>query len=179
MQVSAGIAALLLASHVLIGRTHLYAAQTDSRLLQIAPVTIDRTLPDLNVLIRNPSTSAQALRSGMRARFTGVLTNAMDPVKWYAFPLADFPNYTADPRREAYFRAYLLDDTGTFQWGVSRALGLTVAGATADRPLREDEGIEVEGEILDVTARGTFWFRAAKIRHLEANPGAFETFPAR
>ena len=172
-----GAIALLVLSHVLIGRSLLYPPQTDSGLLRIAPVEIDAALPDLNALIPEPPWTAVPIQSGTRARFTGVLTNTMEPVKWYAFPLLGFPDYTADPRREAYFRAYMIDKSGKFQWGVSRSIGLTIAGAIADRPLREDEGIEVEGQILDVADRGTFWFRAEKIRHLDAPPGVFEAFP--
>jgi hypothetical protein len=100
----------------------------------------------------------------------------MEPVKWYSHPLAGYPAYTTDPAREAYFQSYLLDDSGKFQWGVSRAMGLAVAGATVDRPLHEDDGIEVEGQLLDTTKRGFFWFRAEKIRHLDVAPGRLERF---
>lgn len=171
------IAVVVLAmSHWLMGRHFVYPPQTDAALMRIGPVNIDRSLPDLNALTPNDWRAPTPLRAGMRARFTGVVSNAMEPVKWYAFPLAGFPDYTADPSRESYFRAYLLDPSGTFRWGDSRPVGLTVAGATIDRPLREDEGIEVEGEICDVSNRGIFWFRAEKIRHLNGASGAFERF---
>jgi 4-amino-4-deoxy-L-arabinose transferase-like glycosyltransferase len=171
------IAAVIIFSHWVIGQQLLYPPQTDARLMQVATVKIDHGLPDLNVLIPTAS-SAAPIRPGMHARFTGVVTNAMDPVKWYSFPLVGFPNYTADPRRENYFRAYLLDKSGKFQWGVSRPIGISLAGAIIDRPLLEDEGLEIEGEVLDVSNdTSLFWFRAEKIRHLVGARGTYERFP--
>jgi hypothetical protein len=175
--VASVIVTLFALSHLLIGRQFLYAPQTDAELLLRGGVKIDQNLPDLNLVVPNPPWVTAPIRSGMRARFTGVVTNSMEPVKWYAFPMPGFPDYTADPRREAYFRSYLLDKAGTFEWGVSQHFSMTLAGATIDRPLREDEGIEVEGQVLDVMERGTFWFRAEKIRHLDGAPGTFERFP--
>jgi Dolichyl-phosphate-mannose-protein mannosyltransferase len=174
--IAAGGVALLVLAHLLVGRHLLYPPQSDAQLMTIGDVAIDRNLPDLNAVIPVGG-GAGPLRKGMRARFTAVVTNAMDPVKWVGFPLPGYPDYTADPRRESYYRAYLLDASGTFEWGNSRPVNMALAGARADRALVEDKGIEVEGEVLDVTERGIFWFRADKVRHLDAAPGLLERFP--
>jgi hypothetical protein len=167
------------ALHFAYGRTLLYSPQTDSPLMTIGPVSIDQSLPDLNALLLSDVSNPEVVQPGIRVRMKLVVSNAMHPVKWYSFPVQGFPAFTADPRREAYYLAHLLDTSGDFQWGVSRSVGVALIGARIDRPLREDEGIEAEGMIVHGVLRGTFWFQAEKIQHLDKAPNAFERFPKR
>ncbi len=163
------IVVLLLIAHGFVGRRLLYPPQTGSSLLHIGAVTIDQTVPNLNSLNK---TDLFNVPPGTHARFTGVITNGMEPVKWYSHPIAGYPSYTTDPKGESYFRSYLLDDLDDSQWGGSRPFGLTLAGAAIDRPLYEDDAIEVEGQLLDIIKPGIFWFKAEKIRHLDVVPAS-------
>ena len=168
----AAVAILLAAAtaHLTIGKLNLLRALTAPCAGYDKEAAIDATLPDLAKLVP-PRTDARAgalvsLAKGERVRATVVVTNYHQPVKYYAFPLPGYPDFTADPATDTYYMAYLLDASGAYDIASSRQIGIGFRGAIFDRPLREEDVVEVEGEVLDISSWGVVWLRAEKVRWL-------------
>lgn len=174
--VAAGILGLVAAAHLTLGRGFALREITTKPAAYDKGVAIDAGLPDLAALApaRQPSETDPGtlpLRKGERVRAVVALTNHELPVKYYAFPMPDFPDFAADPATDIYYRTYLLDASGTYDWGDSRQIAVAFAGATFDRPLREEDVVEVQGEVLDIEGRGIIWIHADKVRWLRGWAG--------
>jgi hypothetical protein len=170
---SGAIAAVVLAAfaaHLALGRPYLLRGLTAAPASYDSSVAIDANLPDLAEIVP-PKVSGEdgrplPLHKGERVRATVALTNHHLPVKYYAFPLPGFPDFAADPKTDTYYLTYLLDASGTYVWGESRPVAIGFAGAVFGWPLREEDVVEVEGEVLDMGEGGVIWLRADKVRWL-------------
>lgn len=165
-----GLLLLAVGLHATLGRAYALRELTGRPAAYDPGVAIAAALPDLAALAP-PKPLARGFASvsahpGDRVRAVVLLTNDHLPVKYYAFPLPDFPDFTADPRTPIYYRAFLLDPAGGTDFYYFRQIGIDVSGAIFDRPLRENDVVETEGEVLGVGDTGLVWLHADKMRHL-------------
>ena len=171
---AAAAAALLLLAHVAVGRAYLLRPLMGAPAAYDSSASIEPSLPDLALLvpaqIRPGDGASLALRPGQRVRAVLALTNHQLPVKYYSFPMPEFPDFSADPKTPIYYRALLVDPAGGYNWRGSRQIGIDVTEAKFDRPLRENDVVEMEGEVLGVADSGLIWLRAGNVRLLHRGP---------
>jgi hypothetical protein len=167
---AAAVLVAAVVAHLALGKPHLLRALTAPRAGYDEGVSIDAGLPDLADLVparlgeRREIAASSA--KGRHVRATVAVTNNHQPVKYYAFPLPEYPDFTADPATDTYYLTYLLDASGAYDRVGSRQIGIGFRGAILDRPLREEDVVEVEGEVLDIAGWGVVWMRAEKVRWL-------------
>jgi len=168
---AAAALAVMIAAHLTLGRDFAARPLTARPAAFDPGVAIDPGLPDLASLvpIRHERGDGARLRvrKGEKVRAVVALTNQHLPVKYYAFPLEGFPDFSADPATDTYYSAYLVDASGGYDWrGRTRKIAIGFADAVFDRPVREGDVVEVEGEVLDVADWGVLWLHADKLRRL-------------
>ena len=174
---AAAVLALVLLAHGAVGRAYLLRPLMGAPAAYDSSVSIEPNLPDLASLappeIRSGDGAGLALRQGQHVRAVLALTNHQLPVKYYSFPMPEFPDFAADPKTPIYYRALLVDAAGGYHWRVSRQIGIDISEAQFDRPLRENDVVEMDGEVLGVADSGLVWLKADKMRllHREPNEG--------
>ena len=170
LAVAGGILLVAVAAHATLGRAYALRELTGRPAAYDPAVRIDASLPDLARLAPPKRLSegfaSVSVHTGERVRAVVALTNEHLPVKYYAFPLPDFPDFTADPKTPIYYRTFLIDPAGGSDLYSFRQIGIDVSGAVFDRPLHENDVVEMEGEVLGVGDTGLIWLHADTMRLL-------------
>lgn len=165
-----GLFLLAAGLHATLGRAYALRELTGRPAAYDPDATIAAALPDLAALappkLLGPKFAGVSAHPGDRVRAVVLLTNDQLPVKYYAFPMPDYPDFTADPKTPIYYRTFLLDPAGGTDFYYFRQIGIDVSGAVFDRPLHENDVVETEGEVLGVGDTGLVWLHADKMRHL-------------
>lgn len=108
----------------------------------------DLTRDFLANTIENRTHAPAGLADGLRLRLRISPSNQHLPVRWYADEVRDFPAFSLDPARPPFFRASVVNDDFTYDWGASPVVAVGFGGATLDRIPLEDDVIEIEGQLV-------------------------------